>query len=537
MRRILVISEFTELSTGYSVYCKNLIRKLFESNKYEVAELATYCEVGEPRIANVPWKVYPVIPHPHDTENRQIYDAQANGGDPQVAFGKGVFNHVLLDFKPDVVCTITDFWYCNFIDYCPYRHCFNWVHMPTVDALNQKYDWKDVYSRCDALLTYTDWSKKVLEDEGGLFSHGEATPAASEHYYPMNQAKCKESFGINPETNIIGMISRNQRRKLYPDLISSFSKWIHSTGRKDTLLLLHSAWPDNQGWDFPRIIMENQVCKYVLLTYICGNCQSVWLNHFSGQTSVCPRCNDWSCVTSSVGGMVNDLEMARIFNTLDLCVQWANSEGCGIAPIQAAACGTPVIEVDYSAMDDVVRKLGGEPIAPLTTYEEIETGCLRAIPDNKKLIEQFDEFFSLPTSLRQLKRLETREHYTDNYSWDKATNKWVEVIDKVPRKNWNAERKVHAPAEFQELDQLTNYEYAHWLMTEVLGEPERIGTSFELSLISDLNYGQTNKLPGMYFIEDSHQFFDGGSKPFSRRDAYDTMRNMCESRNEWETNR
>ena len=80
-------------------------------------------------------------------------------------------------------------------------------------------------------------------------------------------------------------------------------------------------------------------------------------------------------------------------NCFDVYVQYANSEGFGLPQVEAAACGVPVMGTDYSAMESVLRKLGGTPIRPAALYKELETGCYRAVPNNELAAEKFHEFF------------------------------------------------------------------------------------------------------------------------------------------------
>ena len=85
-------------------------------------------------------------------------------------------------------------------------------------------------------------------------------------------------------------------------------------------------------------------------------------------------------------------QLADIINTFDVYVQYANSEGFGLPQVEAAACAVPVMSIDYSAMTSVVRKLGGTPLPAKTFYKELETGCLRAVPDNHSAAELLEEF-------------------------------------------------------------------------------------------------------------------------------------------------
>tara|TARA_R110000824_G_scaffold143199_2_gene310747 strand:+ start:9072 stop:10649 length:1578 start_codon:yes stop_codon:yes gene_type:complete len=503
-KRVMVISEFSELSTGYSIYAKNLLRQLYQSNKYDVAELACYGEVGDPKLNSPPWKVFPTVPHPDDAQGRQQYDA-----DPFNAFGKGVCNAVFNEWRPDYVLTFFDAWYSDHLVNMPSYYntveggMFNLIWMPTVDAVNQKQSWLSTYKACDGLLCYTDWSRDVLKNEGRLFTHGEAPACGSEEFAPGNKAKAKESFGLHKDTKIITMVSRNQRRKLFPDLINTFAEYLEESGRDDVLLWLHTSYPDNQGWDLSRSIMDNEVCGKVLITYAC-ECGNVFPNHFCGGTAFCGNCHRWSAQTSNVGGRISDNDMARMLNATDLAVLHSNSEGQGIFTWQAAACSVPICEVDYSAMASAVDKMDGYKVPPISLMEEIETGCKRAVPDNAALKAVFHEHFSLPNSLQIMKGAETRRKYVENYSWDKTAAQWMNVIDSLPVKTWDKGANIANPEPFNEHPYMSNTEYARWLIGKVTVQPERLTTFFELNLIEELTNGV---MEGSKMRRQPRQFF------------------------------
>ena len=55
--------------------------------------------------------------------------------------------------------------------------------------------------------------------------------------------------------------------------------------------------------------------------------------------------------------------------------------------VEAAACGVPVMAVDYSAMSSVVKNLKGTPIPVERLFLETETHSYRALPNNHILAE------------------------------------------------------------------------------------------------------------------------------------------------------
>ena len=86
--------------------------------------------------------------------------------------------------------------------------------------------------------------------------------------------------------------------------------------------------------------------------------------------------------------------------------------------VEAAACGVPVMGTDYSAMESVLRKLGGITIKPAALYKELETVCLRAVPDNDLAAKEMADFFSLPKEMRKNIGKSTREAFEKYYQWD-----------------------------------------------------------------------------------------------------------------------
>ena len=92
-KRILFCSEATFLNTGYATYAREVLTYLHSTGKYEIAELAAYAKIGDPRGAEVPWKFYGTAPADDAPE-----DAKASfNSTPTNQFGEWVFEDVCLD--------------------------------------------------------------------------------------------------------------------------------------------------------------------------------------------------------------------------------------------------------------------------------------------------------------------------------------------------------------------------------------------------------------------------------------------------------
>ena len=537
-KKILFVNEASFVSSGYGIYGKEILKRLHDSGKYEVAELACYGAKDDERFSGE-WKYYHNLPN-SDEENN-IYNSSSTA-----QFGAWKFEDVCIDFKPDVVMDIRDYWMMAFESSSPARPYFNHIMMPTVDAYPQKQEWIDVYMTGDAILTYQDWSGFVLNKQTGnqIKWRGSASPAASEEYYPLSREdrmSIKESLGLGPNIKVLGTIMRNQRRKLYPTLFKHFRAFLDETGRNDVVLYCHVSYPDN-GWDLPYYIQKYNLSSKVFLTYNCNECGNSFPSHFQDAVCHCIKCGQRAAGCASVQFATSEETLNKIINMFDLYVQYANSEGFGMPQCEAASCGVPIMSVDYSAMSDIVKKLDGYPIEVSELSPELETGCNRAIPSKESFINILKTFFSLPESMRDIKRMKTREAYLKHFSsWDKTAEKWMEVIDSLEgaEREWSALPRYHNPEVPNEsVNTMNNNDFSYWLVKNVLGQPELCNTSFQARIIRDLNYGVTlGGMGGLYYNDHSHQFQRHQHQKFGREEAYNKMVHLCQLRNAFEQKR
>jgi len=543
-KRILFCSEATFLNTGYATYTREILNYLHSTDKYEIAELSSYGNRHDPRAEQIPWKYYGVVPDEKCSEQeRKQYAGQATA-----QFGELIFEEVCLDFMPDVVCDIRDFWMLDFEERSPFRPFYKWCIMPTVDAKPQARQWVATYESADACLTYSEWAGKILtEQSGGKIKYiGTASPSAHSAYQPIkNKSALRSSFGLNPESFIIGTVMRNQRRKLYPDLFAAFKLLLSKVSNPEKYFLYcHTSYPD-LGWDIPELLQQHNLSSKVYFTYICAQTGKPFASLFKGAVTQSPYSNKFGATLSNVRNGVEYEDLSKIINLFDLYVQYANSEGFGLPQVEAAACGIPVMSTDYSAMESVIENLNGIPVTPKALYKELETGCFRAVPDNDLASDLMKTFFEKTQEERDIYGQETRKAFEQYYTWEKAGSVWetyFDSIDIIPEQyTWKSKPRLATPSPKPE-KLPPNIEYdklARWLITNVLCEPEKINSFMEARLIRDLMYKTTTALTGgMYFNENS-SLFDGKNarSPFDFNIAYDHMVAMCNKRNFWEKRR
>jgi glycosyltransferase involved in cell wall biosynthesis len=543
-KRILFCSEATFLNTGYATYTREILNYLNSTGKYEIAELAAYAEKNDPKSKNIPWKFYGVMPNRLDSEEeKQRYSSSATQ-----QFGEFRFEEACLDFQPDFVCDIRDFWMCSFIDRSPFRKYFRFVLMPTVDAYPQAREWIAMYQSADACLTYSDWAGEVLKKQsGGKINYlGSSPPSAHPAYQPIeNKIELKTSLGLDPTCKIIGTVMRNQRRKLYPDLFGAFKKFLSLVeDPRNYFLYCHTSYPD-LGWDIPELIQEYGLSSHVLLTYVCNDTNKFFPSLFRGAIAQSPFTGKYGATIANVRNGLSYEDLSKVVNLFDLYVQYANCEGFGLPQVEAAACGVPVAGTDYSAMESVLRQLDGIPIKPKALYKELETGCYRAVPDNDLAAQIFKEFFDKPQELRKRMGFNTRQKFLEHFQWNKSGKMWEDYFDSqeiMPEElSWKSPPNIRHPAAKPSNipPNVKHEDLAKWLIADVLCEPDRLNSFMEARLMRDLIYKNTTSVVGgMYFNESSAAFDDKLSRhPFDFDMAYDHMVNLCNRRNYWEHTR
>jgi len=508
--RLLMNTEASFLATGYGVYTKELLKRLYESGKYVIAEMASYCETRDARI-EAPWIVYGNTPG--DSQQEQ----EAYGSKPFNQFNEWRFNHAVLDFKPDHVFNIRDPWMCEFEFKSPLRKNYYWSWMPTVDSAPQDEAWFDAFLDADALFTYSDWATEVLQKQGGkkLNVLGSAPPSVEMDIFKpaQNKEAHREKMGFEKNLFIVGTVMRNQKRKLFPDLLQGFKLFLDKCKENNnhelysrSFLYLHTSYPD-VGWDIPGLINEFGLAHKTLVTYRCANpkCKFSYPSFFQDGRAGCPKCHSFSCGFPTTQFGVTREFLADVINLFDVGVQYSVCEGFGMPQVEIAACGVPLMAVDYSAMSDVVRKVNGTPIKVERLFRESETNAYRALPDNKHLAEELYKFANQPFSMRQKRGFDAFKGVHKNYQWNKTAERWSSYFQSLPLQELD---RYHSGFSFHHPETtipqgMANDEFLKWAFNKILGQSDKINSYTFLKMHKWLTYGARMEGRGGLVLNDS----------------------------------
>jgi glycosyltransferase involved in cell wall biosynthesis len=539
--KVLMVNEASYLTTGYATYGREILSRLHKTDKFEIAEFASYGHSLDPRSHDIPWLFYGNGPNVHNPK-----EVEEHNSSPFIQFGTWRFEEVLLDFKADICLDVRDHWMLSFEETSPFRNFYHWAIMPTCDSLPQDETWVSTFCNADSVYTYSDWAAEVLRHQGKerinvVRSH---PPGSNpEVFKPVtNKREHKAKLTLSPDSFIIGTIMRNQKRKLYPDLFEAFRELLNELPpeqSKHLFLYCHTSYPD--GWRLARLIKEIGIGHRVLFTYLCRKCGVAFPALFQDAKTTCLGCGANEAFMPNTQFGVTSESLAGIINCFDVYTQYANSEGAGMPQIDAASCGVPIIATDYSAMSDISRKLCGYPIKVLHLAREAETHAYRAIPDRQHFKQIVTQLMKLPESVRLTKGMQARQSVLKHYTWDQTAKFWEEAFEKIPLKDpkttWESPARLFTTGQSLP-NNISNDQFVNWAIDNILGLPQYKNTFYAMCLTRDLNYGtKISGLGGNSISDASLLGLQQKWEPVTRESVAQELYNIRQNFNKWEQRR
>jgi glycosyltransferase involved in cell wall biosynthesis len=508
--KILMCSEASFINSGFGKYAYEILSRWHKTNKYVVAEFASYGMVNDPRDKNIDWIYYANAVRDNDPRYKEYMSRTDN------QFGRWRFEKVLLDFKPDVVVDVRDFWMSGYQTLSPLRSYFHHILMPTVDSAPQQEEWVDVFLSTDAIFTYSDWGAKVLKEQTNNKIKYIATtsPGVNLNIFSIKDKNLlRQKFNIPQEAFVFGSVMRNQKRKLIPELLYSLKQIISLPEIQNTnqkiYLYLHTTYPD-MGWDIPELLSQYQVSNHVLFTYLCKTCQNTEACVFSGPLKVCSKCLNKTCQFPSVSNGVSDTQLSEIYNLFDLYVQYAICEGFGMPQVEAGACGIPIATVDYSAMVDIIEKLQAFKVNPSSYFKELETKAIRVYPNNKDLIGIILKQIAKPIPIRNTERLKIRQLTEKYYNWDDISKVWENYFDNLEyRADWNVPLTILNKADKTQSDSnKNNFSVLANLCNNYVRNADLLSSFKFLNMLQNADYGFSYNSPTQISAYDINNIYD-----------------------------
>lgn len=253
--------------------------------------------------------------------------------------------------------------------------CVAWTPVDHEPVIPQTKEW---FANSGAIaLAMSRWGQRALEEAGveaPLYTPHGYDP---DIFYPRERDVARKASQLPKDAYLVGMIAANKgapSRKGFTQALTAFAAFQQRHG--DAILYLHTATRVGDGENLTKMAESLGIKPYIPQQYLYAT--GLPASH-----------------------------VANLASGFDVLLNPSHGEGFGLAIIEAAACGTPAIVTDFSAMPEVAGptawRVSGQP-----TWSGFQSW--QVCPDIEEIVEALEEGYSEAETDRLRRREETRAH-------------------------------------------------------------------------------------------------------------------------------
>jgi glycosyltransferase involved in cell wall biosynthesis len=433
-KRVLFLTDYAGVNTGFGKNIKLLLSFLYNKNKYDLYHAA--CGIGEnnPEFERFPWKTIGVIPNDPNFMQKMQQDGHfarmASYGEPRIS-------KIVEDIKPDIIFAIQDSWGALFVADKPFFKKIPTVCWITFDSLPLLSDTVEKASKIKNYWTWSDFAEHEFNRLGFDHVKTQYPLTNTESFYPIDYNRkltVRKNNNIPQDCLIFGFVFRNQLRKLVGTLISGYSEFLKQNPEmsKKSKLLLHTHF--GEGWDIMRFVEQYNVPKEnILCTYVCKETRKYYILPYMGQDIENPETKNKTLITANVQLGVTDSQLNEIYNIMDAYLHPATSGACEIPIVEAALTEKIVSTCDYSFGWNVVNHNKGCIPMEYAFYNEPPLGSntqfLKSQPYPSSIAKIMKKILEMKPQRRKEMEMASRKWALENYSVEVNGKKIEEFID------------------------------------------------------------------------------------------------------------
>jgi glycosyltransferase involved in cell wall biosynthesis len=248
-----------------------------------------------------------------------------------------------------------------------------------VDGYDSPRSW-DILSQRVTRIAMTKFGRDTALPEAEVLWHGVDTDL----YKPMDKAEAKRMLGYDPDRFLILRVDKNSARKDYPASWKALRPLLQKY--PDIDVHFHCLVDSYDGYDLRGVMFNDEDIR--------------------------DRVNFPPNMTGFSGW--SDQTMAVLYAAADLYISTSWGEGFGLGPLQAMACGTPVIAQDCSALTEVVGP-GGVLIPPKGRIS-VPMGQDQCLPDIEAFTREIEHLYLAGGVRRKLAKAAVAQ--AQRFSWD-----------------------------------------------------------------------------------------------------------------------
>lgn len=339
-------------------------------------------------------------PHPY----RQPIFPAISGGDPM---GFGRVKDLIESEGPSVVVVQNDPW--NIPEYLKRIGNVPTVGYIAIDGKNADGE------KLNGLTHSIFWTEFAREQAnlGGYTGPSSVVPLGVDTnvFFPQDRKAVRASLqldriladrGLSSTSFIVGVVGRNQWRKRLDLTVEYFAEWVYSKAVPDALLWIHSAPTKDDAWDLARLGRYYNIADRMVVPKIQN---------------------------SSKG--VHEESLARFYNMFDVLFTTTMGEGMWLPGLEAAACGTPIIAPDWSAVGELFA--GAASLVPCTSTASHpgQTCTIGGIAGKYEAVRALHSMYANRELRAELGESALKRVREDRFNWDVVGRSFTNVVEKV----------------------------------------------------------------------------------------------------------
>lgn len=450
-KTVIIHSNHSRLFTGFGRTARTLLRYLFKTSKYNLVEAANGLPFENDDTKRMPWICHGTAPSPEQQQqimsnpDPNIREAQSR----MAGYGYYGIDAIVEKYKPHAVILQEDVWAVSEFEK---KGWFNkttpilWTTLDSLNLLPSSIDLAPVYKHYYVWASFAEKAFNELGYSHIKTLHGCIDPAPFFNIGEENKKKLRQKFGISQDTLIVGLVSRNQLRKGFPQLIFALKELRERNPNKDIRLLFNTSF--KEGFDIPRLARESGLSpEHIYVTHYCRQCKEYEVRPFSGHDQDCKFCGGKGTVnTVDISHAVSDEQLNEVYNLMDIAALPLTSGGLEYFCLESKLCEVPLLVTNYSCGTDAVKENSGG--FSLDWIPDVEAGSnfIKARTKISSIVEQVEWLMSLPKEERQNIGKLGRKYVLENYSIDVIGKKWEEILDFLPDPDWSKEPEPKNPA-------------------------------------------------------------------------------------------
>ena len=432
-KKVLLHSNYAGAKTGFGGFMREIMFYLHATGKYDLYLYAAGVTFNNPDFARWPWKTFGALPNSEAEYRQAAGDENSARG---IAYGSYYIDRVIAEVKPDVYIPCEDIW--GFADYRFKRwwNKFPCVVHTTLDSRPILPVAYDVAKSTPHFYSWADFATQEMNKNGAKHVKTLRGTVNTKQYYrtdPILREEVRKRFNIPEDAFCVGMLSRNQLRKSFPNLIEGYAKFKSARPDiKNTRLLFFTHF--GEGWNISRICKEYGVpVEEVLAAYKCRATGEWFCQPYTGQDINNPVTgHKGSMVTANTQDGLTEEQICEWYNILDVYAHPFTSGGQERSIQEAKLCELITLVTNYSCGEDSCEEGAGSLPLAYSEYREMGTEFIKASTDTKDIAEKLVQVYEMNEQQRRKLGAQGREWVLKNFSLEVIGGQFEKILDALP---------------------------------------------------------------------------------------------------------